>query len=96
VRLLGKSVIDEFKKKHPTSRKALDRWAKLMEASDFGNPQAVKQMFGVNVDFVKDQAVFDVGGNKVRTITKISYGIKLVLVTHVLTHTEYDRDKWKE
>ena len=67
-----------------------------MEGSDFKTPQEIKQMFGGNVDFVGGQAVFDVGGNKIRAITKIAFGVKVVLVTHVLTHKEYDNDKWKE
>jgi mRNA interferase HigB len=95
MQLLSKIVIDEFKEKHPTSRKALDRWMKLIEGAEFNNPQNVKQLFVVNVDFVGSQAVFDVGGNKVRAIIKISFGAKIVLVTHVLTHTEYDKNKWK-
>lgn len=94
--LLGRNVIDEFKKRHPTSRKALDRWVKLIERTKFTNPQDIKQIFGGNVDFVGGQTVFDVGGNKVRAITKISFGVKVVLVTHILTHAEYDKDKWKE
>jgi mRNA interferase HigB len=96
VQLLGKSIIDEFKQKHASSRKALDRWIKLIEGAEFKNPQAIKQLFGRNVDFVGNQTVFDVGGNKVRAITKIAFGIKVVIVTHVLTHTEYDSDKWKD
>jgi mRNA interferase HigB len=96
VKLIGKDKIDEFKKTHSSSRKALDRWAKLIEGADFDNPQEVKSLFGVNVDFVGNQAVFDVGGNKIRAITKIEYAHKIILVTHVLTHTEYDKEKWKE
>lgn len=96
MQLLGRNIIDEFKKKHSTSRKSLDRWVKLIEGADFSNPQEVKQLFGGSVDFVGGQTVFDVGGNKVRAITKIEYGVKIVLVTHVLTHTDYDKDKWKE
>jgi mRNA interferase HigB len=96
MQLLGRSLIEEFKKKHSSSRKALDRWVKLVEGADFSSPQDIKQLFGVNVDFVGNQAIFDVGVNKIRAITKIEYGIKIVLVTHILTHTEYDKDKWKE
>lgn len=96
MKLLGKNHIVEFKKKHSNSRKALDRWVKLVETSDFASPTEIKKLFGANVDFVANQVVFDVGGNKIRAITKIQYGIKIVLVTHVLTHTEYDREKWKE
>ncbi|MEI8347478.1 MAG: type II toxin-antitoxin system HigB family toxin [Pseudomonadota bacterium] len=96
MQLLGKNIIHDFKKKHSSSRKALDRWVKLIEGVDFGSPHEVKQLFGVNVDFVGNQTVFDVGGNKVRAITKIGYGIKIILVTHVLKHSEYDKNKWKE
>lgn len=96
MKLLGKNIIDEFKKKHSSSRKALDRWAKLIESVNFENTHDLKQMFGVNVDFVGSQIVFDVGGNKVRAITKIQFGIKIVLVTQVLTHTDYDKNKWKD
>ena len=50
----------------------------------------------MNVDFVGFQAIFDVGGNNIRTITKIGYGTEIVLITHVLAHVEYDRGKWRE
>ena len=83
MKLIGKDKIDEFKKTHSSSRKALDRWVKLMEGADLDNPQEIKDLFGVNVDFVGNQAVFDVGGNKVRAITKIEFGNKIVLITHV-------------
>lgn len=96
MQLLGRNIVDEFKKKHPTSRKALDRWTKLIEGTEFNNPRDIKQIFGGNVDFVGGQTVFDVGGNKIRAITKIAFGVKVVLVTHILTHAEYDKDKWKE
>lgn len=96
MQLLGKNRIEEFKQKHPTSRKALDRWMKLVEGAEFKNPQEIKQMFAGNVDFVGNQTVFDVGGNKVRTITKIAFAVKVIIVTHVLTHKDFDKGKWKE
>jgi len=94
--VLGKNIIDHFKKRHPTTRKALDRWVKLLEGADFTSPQDLKALFGGNVDFVGAQIVFDVGGNKVRAITKVSFGVRIILVTHVLTHKEYDKGKWKD
>lgn len=96
VKLIGRENIDAFKRKHPTSRKALDRWERLIEGASLKTPQGVKDLFGVNVDFVGNQAVFDVGGNKVRAITKLQYGLQIILVTHVLTHKEYDKNKWRE
>lgn len=96
MKIAGRDKISSFQEKHPTSRVALNRLLKILEEADCSNPIQIKQIFGVNVDFVGKQTVLDVGGNKVRVITKIQYGIKLVLITHVLTHKEYDQEKWKE
>lgn len=95
MKVIGLGVVDNFKVKYPNSRKALDRWVKLLEGLEVSTPYEIKMLFGHNVDFVGIQAVFDVGGNKVRVITKIEYGIQVILVTHVLTHEEYDKNKWR-
>lgn len=96
MKLLGRNLVDQFKKKHASSRKALDRWVKLIEGGDFKSPQDIKSLFGGNVDFVGEQVVFDVGGNKIRAITKVGFGVRVVLITHVMTHKDYDKNKWKE
>ena len=93
--VLGKNLIDDFKKKYSYSRKALDRFVKLLECAEFNTPNDVKKLFGANVDFVENTAIFDVGGNKIRTITKIQYGVRVILITHVLTHSDYDKNKWR-
>ena len=48
-----------------------------------------------SADKVKRCTVFNVGGNNYRVITRISYEDIAVFILHVLTHAEYDRDKWK-
>jgi mRNA interferase HigB len=96
MRVIGRDKIVAFQEKHPTSAKALNRLLKILENADCSNPAQLKKLFGVNVDFVGKQTVLDAGGNKVRVITKIQYGVKVVLITHVLDHKEYDKAKWKE
>lgn len=39
--------------------------------------------------------IFDIGGNKYRIVTLIDYIRQTVLITHVLDHKEYDKNKWK-
>jgi mRNA interferase HigB len=39
--------------------------------------------------------VFNIGGNKYRLITRILYPSQKVFILKVMTHTEYDDDKWK-
>lgn len=40
--------------------------------------------------------VFNIGGNKYRLVTRILYPSQKVFVLKVMTHGEYDLDKWKQ
>lgn len=95
MRLLGKSVLNDFIVKHPNAESPLRRWQKLIEESDYKNMVELRKTFP-SADHVEGKTVFNVGGNKVRTITVIEFNIKQVIVTCVLTHEEYDRGKWKD
>jgi len=97
MRLHNKEKLDLFRRKHQTLASAVSRWVMIVESADWKNPSDVKRTFGVNVDFVCKQVVFDIGGNKARVIAKVIYGtLQIVNVTHVLDHNEYDKGKWKE
>lgn len=95
MRLLGANHIDAFIKQHPGAKSALRRWQKLIVETDYKSMSELKKTFP-HADYVKGKTVFNVGGNKVRTVTVIEYGIAQAIVTHVLTHEEYDREKWKD
>jgi HigB_toxin, RelE-like toxic component of a toxin-antitoxin system len=49
-----------------------------------------------HADPVGECTVFNIEGNKYRLITKIRYNKQRVYIIHVLTHKEYDREKWKD
>jgi len=40
--------------------------------------------------------VFNMGGNKYRLVTRILYICQKVFVLKVMTHAEYDENKWPE
>jgi mRNA interferase HigB len=40
--------------------------------------------------------VFNIGGNKYRLICRIRYATSKVFILKVMTHREYDDDKWKD
>jgi mRNA interferase HigB len=40
--------------------------------------------------------VFNIAGNKVRLIAAIHYNTKKVYIRVVLTHAEYNENRWKE
>jgi mRNA interferase HigB len=79
---------------------AFDAWFKLARKARWRSFQDVKALFG-HTDVARDTAsqrtatIFDIGGNKYRIITLIDYLRQTVLITHVMTHAEYDKNKWK-
>jgi mRNA interferase HigB len=40
--------------------------------------------------------VFNIGGNKYRLVTRILYPSQKVFIQKVMTHKEYDEDRWKK
>jgi mRNA interferase HigB len=65
-----------------------------------GSFQDVRALFG-QTDVARDTrsgrtaTIFDIGGNKYRIVTLIDYMRQTVLITHVMDHKEYDRNRWK-
>jgi len=55
----------------------------------------VKVEFGT-ASLVGNCAVFNIGGNKYRLVTRILYPSQKVFILKVMTHKEYDEDTWKE
>jgi mRNA interferase HigB len=55
----------------------------------------VRQTFP-HADWYRECTIFNIGGNKYRLIAKIYYEDQTVLIRFVLTHAEYDQEKWKD
>ena len=54
----------------------------------------LRATFG-SVDKVGERYVFNLGGNKYRMVVGVDFFRSKVWVKAVLTHGEYDKDKWK-
>jgi len=50
----------------------------------------------VTACLVGNCVVFNIGGNKYRLVTRILYPSQKVFILKVMTHEEYDEDRWKE
>src|SRR5262245_39867758 len=55
----------------------------------------VKASFA-SASIVGDCMVFNIGGNKYRLIARIRYWTQKVFVLKVMSHREYDEDRWKD
>ena len=54
----------------------------------------VRAQFG-SASSVGNCVVFNIGGNKYRLVARILYISQKVFVLRVMSHAEYDNDKWK-
>lgn len=92
--LLGLDILDAAQKKHTSLKAPIARWKKVAEGCNARNPVELKGTFSA-VDTVPPQTVFDLKGNNFRIIAEIDYETGTLVVTHVLDHREYDKNKWK-
>jgi mRNA interferase HigB len=92
--VITRARLIEFANQHPDTKTALDTWYRKIKRTNYENFNELRLMFP-SADQVGKCTVFNVGGNKVRLITVIHYNRKKLYIRHVLTHTEYDLDKWK-
>ena len=85
----------EFSEKFPDAGEPLDRWYRIVKRTDFKSLAGLRKTFP-HADQVGRLIVFNIGGNKYRLITYIVFSRKRIYIRNVLTHSEYDKGKWKE
>jgi mRNA interferase HigB len=92
--------IAEFSRQHANAAERLAAWVDVTTATQLRSLAEVRRTYG-NADAVKLQSgrtvtVFNLGGNRYRLLTSISYPLGIVNVLALLTHAEYDKEKWKK
>ena len=87
--------IREFVVLHPNSESSLSTWFKIAKKAKWQNIVEVRQECP-HADSVGRFVVFNIAGNNVRLIAEIRYQSQSILIKHILTHADYDKDRWKE
>jgi mRNA interferase HigB len=93
--IITKRRITEVKALYPQCASALASWLRIVEENEFKSFAKLKVVFN-SIDKVDDLFVFNIGGNKLRLIASIHFNRKKLYIRHILTHQEYDKNKWKE
>lgn len=86
---------EKFAKKHARARSSLALWRDATLGATWNNFDDVKKTFRT-ADLYGLCIIFDIGGNNFRLIANINYEIGVVSIKVVMTHAEYDKDKWKK
>lgn len=99
MRIIALKTLKAFWQRHPDAQAALRGWHNTTRKAQWANFVEVRRTFGsadqVSVCHGNTVVVFNVGGNKCRLITAIHYNRQVVYAMLVLTHREYDKEKWK-
>ena len=96
MKVYGEAVLAKFAGRHAAARKPLQRFLEIARGADWPHFPALKQTFpATDLGRKTGKAIFDIGGNKFRLIAKVSYEKEKVYVLRILTHKEYDTDRWK-
>ncbi|CDH45760.1 type II toxin-antitoxin system HigB family toxin [Candidatus Contendibacter odensensis] len=67
----------------------------LVKQNNFTSFSELRLMFP-NADQVGKLTVFNVGGNKVRLVAAVHYNRRKVYIRAVLTHSDYDQNRWRK
>lgn len=92
--LVDYGLVEKFAKKHARARSSFNLWRDVTVAARWKSFDDLKKTFR-SADLYGSCVIFDIGGNNYRLIAKIDYEDEQVSINEVMTHAEYDKDKWK-
>jgi len=95
MRIISYRKLREFYEAHPDSEPSLEAWYAAVENADWRNFADVRGTFR-SADVYGNCTIFNIGGNKYRLIGWINYKTHVVYVRNILTHSDYDKEKWKD
>ena len=93
--VISRKRLKSFCLSHADVCDALDDWFFTASKASWQNLTEV-QMLYPKAEAVSNFTVFNIKGNKYRLISSINYKKQIVYVKYVLTHAEYDKDRWKD
>jgi mRNA interferase HigB len=93
--VISRKKLNEFAERYPETKSALKEWYQKMKTGQFHSLAELRAIFP-SADKVGKLTVFNIGGNKIRLIAVIHYNRQKIYIREVLTHAEYDKNKWKD
>jgi mRNA interferase HigB len=93
--IISYKKIREFCVKHPDATASLGHWYRIVKHENFKTFWDIKNLFP-SADQVKNFVIFNIGGNNYRLAAFINYKINRLYIRDIMTHNEYNKEKWKD
>jgi mRNA interferase HigB len=94
MRVITPQRIRAYVQQYPEAGTSLGQWLQTTNAAQWQSLADVRRQYA-HADLVGRRTVFNIAGNKFRLITRINYRRHIIFVFDLLTHTDYDKGKWK-
>jgi len=95
MRVISKKKVVDFIDQYPESATSLENWYRIVSKTMFTAFPELRRTFP-SADQVADLTVFNISGNKFRLIVAIHYNRQILYIREILTHLEYDKNKWRK
>ena len=91
--IIAKPAFAEAARKYPAHATAIMDTYKVLETGIFEDPYALRNVFPSADNFKHKEKwwVINIGGNKIRLIACILFGVQTLFVKHIVSHAEYDK-----
>src|SRR2546430_17678003 len=95
--IVNQKLIVEFGDNHSRADSPLKHWRTAAKNTkpNWKHFADLRRTFG-SADKVGKFVVFNIGGGKYRLVAIVDYSLGLIIVKGIMTHDEYDRNKWKK
>src|SRR5687767_4526489 len=99
-RVVSPRRLREYAIRYPTAEPSLMRWLRISRRAEWKNHGDVRANFSdadrVVVNSGRTVYIFNIEHNRHRLIAAIHFNTQTVYVLRIMTHSEYDRNRWKD
>ncbi len=94
MKLIAISRLRQDANRYPDVKKQVENWYKVVKNAQWNNLEEVKKIYK-KAEAVGNFTIFNLKGNHYRLIVGMNYEAQVIYYKYLLTHSEYDQDKWK-
>ena len=100
VRIISRKLLLDYGVRHASAVTPLRHWYRLTQQAVWTSLIDVRAVFPsadiVRVDSGRSVVIFNIGGNNHRLVAAIHYDRGILYTLRLMTHAQYNRNKWKE
>ncbi|MFH1797407.1 MAG: type II toxin-antitoxin system HigB family toxin [Pseudomonadota bacterium] len=91
MRVIARSTLVEFTRRHPDAQASLDHWYRLAARATWNSTAEIASAFSKAKVLNAERVRFEIAGGKYRLIVAFDLARQIAFVKFVGTHAEYDR-----